>query len=97
MVRLTCQLQIPARAVTSTVTMLDAPAQTQTVSDHQIVGVDSVGKEPGKTTDMLCIPDTNFPADDCQFPRLTDVACQGAGPLKLDTMALIQLQSDGQV
>ena len=58
---LTFHLQIPAGAVTSTVTTLDAPAQTmtQTVSDRQIVGVGSVGKESGKATYTLYSPYTN--------------------------------------
>ncbi|MEM1308261.1 MAG: hypothetical protein AAGF98_01955 [Cyanobacteria bacterium P01_H01_bin.153] len=49
---LTFHLQIPAGAVTSTVTTLDAPAQTttQTVRDRQIIGVGSVGRETGKAT-----------------------------------------------
>ncbi|MGF1538577.1 MAG: metallophosphoesterase family protein [Elainellaceae cyanobacterium] len=48
-------LQIPAGAVTSTVTTLDAPAQTttQTVRDRQVVDVGSVGSEPGKATYTL--------------------------------------------
>ena len=57
----TFQLQIPAGAVTSTVTTLDAPAQTmtQTVRDRQIVGVGNVGKEPGKAAYMLYSPYIN--------------------------------------
>ena len=57
----TFQLQIPEGAVTSTVTTLDAPAQTmtQTVSDRQIVGVGSVGKESGKATYTLYSPYSN--------------------------------------
>ena len=55
------QLQIPEGAVTSTVTTLDAPAQTmtQTVRDRQIIGVGSVGREPGKATYTLYNPYTN--------------------------------------
>ena len=55
------QLQIPEGAVTSTVTTLDAPAQTmtQTVRDRQIIGVGSVGREPGKATYVLYNPYTN--------------------------------------
>lgn len=58
---LTFHLQIPAGAVTSTVTTLDAPAQTmtQTVRDRQIVGVGSVSKDPGKATYTLYSPYTN--------------------------------------
>lgn len=54
-------LQIPEGTVTSTLTMLDAPAQTmtQTVRDRQIVGVGSVGREPGKATYTLYSPYTN--------------------------------------
>ncbi|NEQ44640.1 MAG: metallophosphatase [Leptolyngbya sp. SIOISBB] len=57
----TFQLQIPAGAVTSTVTTLDDPAQTmtQTVRDRQIVGVGSVGKNAGKATYTLYSPYTN--------------------------------------
>ena len=55
------QLQIPEGAVTSTVTTLDAPAQTmtQTVRDRQVIGVGSVGREPGKATYALYNPYTN--------------------------------------
>lgn len=55
------QLQIPEGAVKSTITTLDAPAQTmtQTVRDRQVVGVGSVGKEPGKATYTLYSPYTN--------------------------------------
>ena len=55
------QLQIPEGAVTSTITTLDAPAQTmtQTVRDRQIVGVGNVGREPGKATYTLYSPYTN--------------------------------------
>jgi len=54
-------LQIPAGAVTSTVTTVDSPAQTmtQTVSDRQIVGVGSVAQEPGQATYTLYSPYTN--------------------------------------
>jgi hypothetical protein len=47
--------------VTSIVTTLDAPAQTmtQTVRDRQIVGVGSIGKEPGKAIYTLYSPYTN--------------------------------------
>ncbi|MBE9140015.1 metallophosphoesterase [Nodosilinea sp. LEGE 07088] len=57
----TFHLKIPEGAVTSTVTTLDAAAQTmtQTVRDRQIVGVGSVGKEPGKATYTLYSPYTN--------------------------------------
>ncbi|MEO0985214.1 MAG: metallophosphoesterase family protein [Cyanobacteria bacterium J06639_14] len=55
------QLQIPKGAVTSTITTLDAPAQTmtQTVRDRQIIGVGNVGREPGKATYTLYSPYTN--------------------------------------
>ncbi|MEO0538443.1 MAG: metallophosphoesterase family protein [Cyanobacteria bacterium P01_A01_bin.123] len=55
------QLQIPEGAVTSTITTLDAPAQTmtQTVRDRQIIGVGSVGREPGKAAYTLYSPYTN--------------------------------------
>jgi len=58
---LTFHLQIPAGAVTSTVTTLDAPAQTMTqqVRDRQVVGVGSVGKEPGQVTYTLYNPYAN--------------------------------------
>jgi len=58
---LTFHLQIPAGAVTSTVTTLDAPAQTMTqqVRDRQVVGVGSVGKESGKATYTLYSPYTS--------------------------------------
>ena len=54
-------LQIPEGAVTSTITTLDAPAQTmtQTVRDRQIVGVGNVGREPGKATYTLYSPYIN--------------------------------------
>ena len=58
-------IQIPEGEVTSTVTLLDTPAQmtgqtqTQTVRDRQVVGVGSVGKEPGKATYTLYSPSTN--------------------------------------
>ncbi|MGD1941705.1 MAG: hypothetical protein ACFB0G_10370 [Leptolyngbyaceae cyanobacterium] len=47
--------------MTSTLTTLDTPAQTviQAVSDRQVVGVGSVGKEPGKATYTLYSPYTN--------------------------------------
>jgi len=56
----TFHLQIPEGAVTSTITTLDAPAQTmtQTVRDRQVVGVGSIGKEPGKATYTLYSPYT---------------------------------------
>ena len=58
---LTFHLQSPSGAVTSTVTTLDAPAQTmpQTVCDRQIIGVGNVGREPRKATYTLYSPDTN--------------------------------------
>ncbi len=58
-------VKIPEGAVTSTVTLLDTPAQmtgqtqTQTVRDRQVVGVGSVGGEPGKATYALYSPSTN--------------------------------------
>jgi len=57
----TFHLQIPAGAVTSTVTTLDAPTQirTQTVRDRQVVGVGSVGRAPGKVTYTLYNPYSN--------------------------------------
>ena len=57
----TFHLQIPEGAVTSTITTLDAPAQTmtQTVKDRQVIGVGSVGREPGKATYTLYSPYTN--------------------------------------
>jgi len=57
----TFHLQIPAGAVTSTVTTLDAPAQTMTqqVRDRQVVGVGIVGKEPGQASYTLYSPYTN--------------------------------------
>ena len=53
--------------MTSTVTLLDASeqsptptqSQTQTVRDRQVVGVGSVGGEPGKATYALYSPLTN--------------------------------------
>jgi len=58
---LTFHLQLSEGAVTSTVTTLDVPAQTmtQTVRDRQVVGVGSVGREPGKATYTLYSPYTD--------------------------------------
>lgn len=57
----TFHLQIPEGAVISTVTTLGTAARTmtQTVRDRQVVGVGSVGSEPGKATYTLYSPYTN--------------------------------------